>query len=126
MFTRDAEYFGHSRRVQGIPGRDALFAPRFLQGANELRRLEQLPWPRNLFGEPASIDELLAETAQLSKQADGNLHRVCPCGCRKEHTNNVSQTPWNPCGRGFDFVYFWLDSCKTRWNRGRMPLHTSG
>jgi len=27
----------------------------------QLRRLEQLPWPTNLFGQPVSIAELMAE-----------------------------------------------------------------
>jgi predicted ATPase/DNA-binding winged helix-turn-helix (wHTH) protein len=51
---------------QGIPARDPVSAPKFLQRAIELQRLEQLPWPTNLFGEPASIAELMAEAAVLS------------------------------------------------------------
>lgn len=68
MSTRDAEYFRERRRAQGIPGRDPFSARKFLQRAVELRRLEQLPWPTNLFGEPASIAELLAEAAQLQSR----------------------------------------------------------
>jgi hypothetical protein len=41
--------------------REPFSTPKFPQQATELRHLEQLPWPRNLFDEPASIAELMAE-----------------------------------------------------------------
>src|SRR3954465_7589197 len=47
MSTHDAEYFRLRRRAQGIPARDPFCAPKFLQRATELQRLQQLPWPRN-------------------------------------------------------------------------------
>jgi hypothetical protein len=62
MSTHDAEYFRPRRRAQGIPARDLFSAPKFLRRATELECLEQLPWPRNLFGELASIAELMAES----------------------------------------------------------------
>jgi hypothetical protein len=126
MSQHYAAYFRQSRRAQGIPARDPFPTERFLQQATELERPEQLPWPRDLFGEPISIGELLAETAQLSEQVDENLDHLCSCGCRKKHNNNVSQTLRNPYGRGFDVVYFWSNACKTRWNRERTPESTSG
>lgn len=119
MSTHDAEYFRQLRRAQGSPARDPFSAPKFLQRATELRRLERLPWPRHLFGVPASIAELLAEAAQLSEQASENVDAVCPCGCRREHKLNVSQTLRNPYGRGFDVIYFWSDACKSKWNHER-------
>ena len=64
MSTHDAEYFRQRRRAQGLPARDPFSAVRFQQRATELARPEQLPWPRNLFGELASIAELMAESAQ--------------------------------------------------------------
>jgi hypothetical protein len=120
MSKHDAECFRQRRRALGIPEREPFSAPKFLQRAVELRRLEQLPWPSNLLGVPVSIAELMAEAAQLSAQTDGNRGDVCPCGCRREHKHNVSQTQRNPYGRGFDVMYFWSDACKARWNRERM------
>ena len=117
MSTHDAEYFRQRRRAQGIPEREPFCAAKFLQQATELRRLERLPWPKNLFGEPAAIAELLAEAAQLS---DANSDNLCPCGCRREHKHNVSQTLRSPYGRGFDVMYFQSELCKSRWNRERM------
>jgi hypothetical protein len=119
MFTRDAEYFRQRRRAQGIPARDPFAARTFQRRATELQRLEQLPWPRNLFGEPASIAELIAEAAQLSADAGGTAEGACPCGCRKEHKQNVSQTLRNPYGRGCDIIYFHSETCKDRWNQER-------
>jgi hypothetical protein len=113
MATHDAEYFRRRRRAQGIRARDPFFAPRFQQRATELQRLEHLPWPRNLFGELASIAELMAEAAHTGENADG----ACSCGCRKEHKQNVSQTLRNPYGRGFDVIYFRSESCKNTWNQ---------
>ena len=123
MSKHDAEYFRQRRRARGIPVRGIFTAPNSLQQATEPPGVEQLPWPRNLFGEPASIAELLAEAARLPAEiADDE----CPCGCREEHRNNVSQRLRNPYGRGFDVVYFWSNACKTSWNRERTLESTSG
>ena len=113
MSTHDAQYFRQRRRARGIPERNPFSAPRFLQRGTELQRLEQLPWPRNLFGEPTSIAELMAESANANEETDG----ACSCGCRKEHRQNVSQTLRNPYGRGFDVIYFRSEACKDRWNQ---------
>jgi hypothetical protein len=102
MSTHDAEYFRQSHHAQGIPAPEPLSAPKFPQRATEPRRLEQLPWPRNLSGELASIAELMAESAHAGEKADG----ACSCGCRKDHEHNVSHTLWNPYGRGFNVIYF--------------------
>jgi hypothetical protein len=115
MSTHDAEYFRQRRRAQGIPARDPFSARRFRQRATELQRLEQLPWPRNLVGELASIAELMAESAHASENTGG----ACSCGCRAEHKQNVSQTLRSPYSRGFDVIYFRSESCKNRWNQER-------
>jgi hypothetical protein len=115
MSTHDAEYFRQHRLAQSIPARDPFSAPRFQQRATGLQRLEHLPWPRNLFGELASIAELMAESAHAGENADG----ACSCGCRKEHKQNVSQTLRDPYGRGFDVIYFRSEACKDRWNHER-------
>jgi hypothetical protein len=118
VVAHDAEYFRQRRRQQGIFPRDPLSAPRFLKHGAELRRLEQLPWPRNLFGENATIAELMAEAAlfeQLAQISD----ELCPCGCHKEHKHRVSQTLRNPYGRGYDVIYFSSETCKSKWNRER-------
>jgi hypothetical protein len=119
MVAHDAEYFRQRRRQQGILPRDPLSAPSFLKHAAELRRLEQLPWPRNLFGENASIAELMAEAA-LFEQGVQTSDELCPCGCRREHKHRVSQTLRNPYGRGYDVIYFSSDACKSKWNRERV------
>ena len=69
MSTHDAEYFRQRRRKHGNPPRDPFSTKRFLQRGAELRRLEQLPWPRDLFGEHATIAELLAEAMQVPGQS---------------------------------------------------------
>ena len=111
MSTHDAEYFRPRCQAQGIPARDPLSAPGFQQRATELQRLEQLPWPRNLFGELASIAELMAEPAHVGG--------TCSCGSGKEHKQNVSQTLRSPYGRGVDVIYFRSEACKDRWNQER-------
>lgn len=84
----------------------------------ELRHLGELPWPRNLFGQSATIAELMAEAAQFRQEARFS-DDLCPCGCRREHKHRVSQTLRNPYGRGYDITYFWSDACKSKWNRER-------
>ena len=82
MSKHDAEMFRQLRRTQGSPTRDPFSAPKFLR-TPELRCLVQLPWPRNLFGEPATGAKLLAEAAQLPTQAGHCLlieRRVRPPG----------------------------------------------
>ena len=62
MSTHDAEYFQWRRQAEGIPAREPLSQQKFLRPANESRPLEELPWPTNLFGELASIAELMTES----------------------------------------------------------------
>src|ERR1700750_2113570 len=119
MTAHDAEYFRQRRRQQGIPPRDPLSASRFLERGAELRRLEQLPWPRNLFGECATIAELMAEAAEF-RHGVAISNDLCSCGCRREHKHRVSQTLRNPYGRGYDVIYFSSDACKSQWNRERV------
>lgn len=116
MFQHDAEYFRRRRRAQRIPVREPFSAAKFIKRGLELKGLEQLPWPRNLFGEYASMAELMAEAAELSGPGECR-DDVCPCGCRREHKNNVSQTIRNPYGRGFNVVYLRSNACKSKWNR---------
>ena len=111
----DAEYFRQRRQARGSPAHDPFCTPNFLQRAIEPRRLEQLPWPRNLFGELTSIAELMAESAHAGENADA----ACSCGCRKQHKQNVTQTLRNPYGRGFDVIYFRSEACKNSWNQER-------
>jgi hypothetical protein len=84
MSTRDAESFRQRHRGQCIAPRAPSSAPEFPRQATELRRLEQLPWPRNLFGELASIAELMAESEHGGQNADSAclfippFNAVCP------------------------------------------------
>ena len=82
MSKHDADYFRQRRRDQGIPPPDSL------QPATELHGVEQLPWPRNPFGEPATIAELLAEAGQLSEQIGENLNAAGRSGCSQ---NTISE-----------------------------------
>lgn len=127
MATHDAEYFRQRRRVRGIRAREPFSAQGFMQRAIGLRRLEQQPWPKNLFGEPASLETMLAVATQLSEKADENPDNVCPCGCGRAHNKNVAQTLRNPYGRSFDVIYFWSEACKSKWNleRTRKPTRSS-
>jgi hypothetical protein len=102
MSTHDAEYFRRRPGAQRIPAREPFSAPKFPRQATEPRRLEQLPWPRNLFGELATIAELMAESEHGGQNADG----ICSWGRRKEDKHNVPRTPRNPYDRGFDIIHF--------------------
>jgi hypothetical protein len=115
MSTHDAGYFRQRRRAQAIPARDPFCAPKFLQRTIELQSLEQLPWPRSMFGELVSIAELMAGSAHAGEHTDN----VCPRGCRAKHRQNVSQALRRPYGRGFDVSYFRSEACKNRWNQER-------
>jgi hypothetical protein len=119
MVAHDAEYFGKRRRQQGILPRDFLSGPRLHKHGAELRRVEQLPWPRNLFGENATIAELMAEAA-LIDQGPQISDELCACGCPREHKRKALQTLHNPYGRGYDTTYFSSDACKSKWNRERV------
>ncbi len=101
MFTHDAEYFRKCRRAEGIQAREPFSAPKFPRQANEPRRLEQLAWPRNLYGDLASIAELMAESENAIPIADA----ACSCGYRQERTQNESWTSQDPYGRGFNVTY---------------------
>jgi hypothetical protein len=68
MSSYDPKYFSQHMRAQGTPQCDALTSSRFVNPGIEPQRLEQLPWPRNLFGECATIAELLAEDSRPSGQ----------------------------------------------------------
>jgi hypothetical protein len=68
MSSHDAKYFSQRIRAQGTPQCDALTGRRSVKQGIKLQRLEQLPWPRNLYGECATIAELLAENSRPSGQ----------------------------------------------------------
>jgi hypothetical protein len=101
MSTHDAEYFRRRRGALRIPARELFSAPKFPPQAIEQQLLEQLPWPRNLFGELASIAELMAESEHGGQNADG----ICSWECREEHKHDVPRAPRNPYDRGFDLSY---------------------
>jgi hypothetical protein len=102
MSTQDTNFFRQHHQDLGIPACDPFSAPRFQQRATEPQRREQPPWPRNLFGDLASIAELMAESAHVGENADG----ASSCGRRKEQKHNVPQKLRNPYGRSFDVIYF--------------------
>jgi hypothetical protein len=119
MSDHDAEYFRQRRCAQEIPERETLSAKKYSKRGLELKGLEQLPWPKDLFGNYASIAELMAEAAELSGPGECR-DDLCSCGRRREHRNNVSQTIRSPYGHSFNVVYFWSNACKSKWNRDGM------
>src|SRR5215472_9204725 len=76
-------------------------------------RTASLAWPGDLFGNYASIAELMAEATELSGPGECR-DDVCPRGCRRVR-NNVSSTIRNPYGHSFNVV--WSSACKSKWNR---------
>src|ERR1700728_3493146 len=100
------------RRAQGIPPRRPLSVSPSLQHGAELRRLKSLPWPRNLFGEHATIAELLTARAAWVEEYPDDF---CACGCGNEHQQRVSRILSNPHGEGFELIHFWSIACESRW-----------
>jgi hypothetical protein len=74
MSALDVEYFQRRRLALGIPAREPFSAPKFIRQATEPRSLEQLPWPRNQFGELASIAELMAESERQMDVLSSLVH----------------------------------------------------
>jgi hypothetical protein len=62
MYRHDNEYLVEATHDQHLFARP-VSAPEPPRRAIEPYRSRALPWPRNLFGELASIEELMTETA---------------------------------------------------------------
>jgi len=120
MSEHRAEPFTENPRARGVLARDPFAAPKLLRRGLELRRLEELPWPMDVFGKPARISDLMDEAAQLPQHAGDRHKDMCSCGCDREHKRNVSQALRRPRGQGFNVIYFWSEACKRKWNRERM------
>ena len=69
MSTHDAEHFHQRRHKHGIPAPRPCLDSVVPQHGTELGRLEQLPWPRNSFGEYATIAQLLALPANRAQRS---------------------------------------------------------
>ena len=110
MCKHDAEYFRRRCRALRVPEHDPFSASKFVKRGFELQRLEQLSWPKNMFGDYASISELMAEAAELSGRGADNTDSVCPCGCRSGGCKGE-------CGERHDR----LGQHQPEWVRGR-PL----
>lgn len=66
MFEQCAEYSGQYRSPQGNLNCHRLSRSENFRQANE-PRLKQISWPKNRFGKPVSIHELLSGAAQLTR-----------------------------------------------------------
>jgi hypothetical protein len=66
---------------QGTLARESFSAPEFPRQATEPRCLEQLPWPRNLFGELASIAELMDDAEHGGKNAGDSYVSLVSSRC---------------------------------------------
>jgi hypothetical protein len=72
MCKDDAGYFNQRDRATRVSSREQFSAPEFRRRASTLHRPDQMPWPTNQFGEPASIVELVVGAAQPSERAGEN------------------------------------------------------
>ena len=61
MSTHDAEYFRRYHRASTVPLHEPFSVPKFSAESCRTTASEATAWPRNLFGELASIAELMAE-----------------------------------------------------------------
>jgi hypothetical protein len=109
MSMHDAEYVSQRRRAHEVPPRRLLSAAPSLPHGGGLEPLKSLPWPRNLFGEHATVAELLA------LRAEDRPNDLCACGCGREHQRRVPRILPNSDGNGFDFVHFWSVVCESKW-----------
>jgi hypothetical protein len=101
------------RWAAGMSPRGPLSVSQTLSGGEGLQRLAALPWPRNLFGDHATIAELLAPSVE--NQRDD----LCACGCGREHRQRLPRILPNPDGDGFDLHHFWSVACERTWSRSQ-------
>ena len=109
MSRHDNKYLTEAPHDQHILAPGPFSAAELPRQAMEPHGSRHLPWPRNLFGELATIEELMAEAADPND--------VCACGCRGRHRHDISRTLWN--SSDFDIIWFRPEVCETRWNRMR-------
>jgi hypothetical protein len=64
MYEHDAEYICQYRPAPGVSERDTAPRQKVVERELGFQRPERLSWPRNQFGESATIAELMAEAAQ--------------------------------------------------------------
>ena len=83
MFVHDTEYVSRRRRPRGVPPHWPLSVLPSLPPGMAPQQLQSLPWPRNLFGEYATIAELIALGAEDCP------NDTCVCGCGREHWQRV-------------------------------------
>jgi hypothetical protein len=123
MSMHDVAAVARRRWAQGIESRGPLSVPPSRQNGPELLWLKSLPWPRNLFGEHATIAELLAPRAEQSVKYPDKL---CACGCGTEHWQRVPRILPNPNGEGFDLIHFCSIACERRWTNTTGQLQRDG
>jgi hypothetical protein len=74
-------------------------APSLPRQATEPRRLRRLPWPRNLFGELATIEELMAEDANQTDRCARDASNNTGTTCRRPNRSPTVQCHLLPVGR---------------------------
>ena len=85
MSMHDAQFVSQLRRAQGTGPRGPLLVTPSVQHGTDLQQLKSLPWPRNLFGEHATIAELLAPE-------DGGVQ--CIASTEPKHSAKWKATPF--------------------------------
>lgn len=86
----------------------------YMRRYRALHKAIKLPndWPRNSFGHPYNIDELMAGQSEQRQQT---LPDLCHCGCKTPHHNLYPLTIRSEHGRGFNVYYFASDAHKAKW-----------
>jgi hypothetical protein len=122
MYMHDAKFVSQRQKAHGVAPHEPSCAPPPPPHGGGLQRLKSLPWPRNLFGEHATLAELLALRAEVHPKS--NLS--CACGCGREHRQRLSRILPNPDGNGFDLTHFWSVACESKWMWTRRQLQHDG
>jgi hypothetical protein len=101
------EQFRLQRRELGVPERDPFGHPRFIAMGQELKRSMELPWPHDLYRDPAA-----AQMSQALQQQKLRNEDLCICG--KEHRQLWPRTTRSTYGHGFNVAYYCSNACKSR------------
>jgi peroxiredoxin len=114
MPIHDTIYVSKRQRVPADSSSDRLSISSSRRHETASRRLKSLPWPKNLFGEHATIAELLAPRPPVDEDY---LDDLCACGCGEAHQQLVSLILQDPHDAGFDLIHFRSFACSERWTR---------
>lgn len=85
--------------------------------------LADLSWPKNLFGDNMTVEELMADgDFKTPKIGRVTLADKCACGCGLPHNNGQSRTTRSPLGNGWDVIWYKVGHMRTARVVGTMPV----